>query len=63
MASIDGLTNNYLIILYLQELAFEAENKISGFTDEDFYEMIRCNTSYVNVPKDYRPKRNNVDTD
>lgn len=63
VASIDGLTNNYLIILYLQELAFEAEIKIPGFTDEDFYEMIRCNTSYVNVPKDYHPKRNNVDTD
>lgn len=63
ISSIDGLTNNYLIILYLQELAFEAESKIPNFTDEDFYEMIRCNTAYVNIPKDYHPKRNNVDTD
>ena len=63
ISSVDGLTNNYLIMLYLQELAFEAESKIPNFTDEDFYEMIRCNTAYVNVPKDYHPKRNNVDTD
>lgn len=63
ISSIDGLTNNYLIMLYLQELAFEAESKIPNFTDDDFYEMIRCNTAYVNVPKDYHPKRNNVDTD
>lgn len=63
ISSVDGLTNNYLIMLYLQELAFEAESKIPNFTDEDFYEMIRCNTAYVNVPKDYHPKRNNIDTD
>lgn len=63
ISSVDGLTNNYLIMLYLQELAFEAESKIPNFTDDDFYEMIRCNTAYVNVPKDYHPKRNNVDTD
>ena len=63
ISSVDGLTNNYLIMLYLQELAFETESKIPNFTDEDFYEMIRCNTAYVNVPKDYHPKRNNVDTD
>ncbi len=51
------INGDNLLILYLQTLAKEVEERMPDFKDSDFVEMISCNTEYIKTPKDFNPKK------